>query len=528
MNKKKLLLNINWCVVVFLLLGVLFKLFVTADGTYIFHMDSARDYVDVREMVELKKPRLIGQTSAIEGFYNGPGWYYFLAIPYILFDGDPYSGVFLMIVLWAIGGYFLYFILRKYGLMAWISGLLIWFGSPYISLTTVYSFNPHPILYLTPVFVFLLERYLKTEKIWYGISTAILAAFFFQWEMNTGVFIPIVIFIMIFLTRKSGLFKTKGFWISILVYSCSFLPQLFFDLKHNFIMSQAVLRFLGEGGAGKVAFSEKLYHTWDVFFGAFTPTMLNSAWMVNSILVLFVIVSAIAIAYKKREIFNHIDTTLSIFLLLIIVPFIGYLVLPVNIHPWHMVSVVAAYIGITAFIIHSLQKNFPIGWGLIAFFMVFCLLGTVKAVSSGISEHGSASTDPSSMKNELLAIDYAYEQAGGKNFKAYSYLPSLIDYPYQYSYWWYGLKKYGYTPTDYTYLPNRPQYISNKDFFIKPKEGVEDSQYIMLIKEPDRIKMRYLWEGNFDHNELVKKDTIGPLEVEVRQASRSAMINSAL
>ena len=86
-------ISLNWWVVLFLLLGVVFKLYVTSNENIIFHMDSARDYVDVREMVELGKLRLIGPTSAIDGFFNGPGWYYLLAIPYILFDGDPYGGV---------------------------------------------------------------------------------------------------------------------------------------------------------------------------------------------------------------------------------------------------------------------------------------------------------------------------------------------------------------------------------------------------------------------------------------------------
>jgi hypothetical protein len=516
MRKKFSAIKLNWFVIALLLLGVLFKLFVTSNGNIIFHMDSARDFVDVREMVELMKPRLIGQTSGIEGFYNGPGWYYLLAIPYILFDGDPYGGVVLMIVMWAIGGYFLYLVTRKYGFFAWFSSLLVWFASPYISLSTVYSFNPHPIIYLTPLFVYILEKYIITEKVWYGVFAAVLSALFFQWEMNTGVFNPLIIIGTIVLARKYHLFKSKGFWISIVVFMSFFLPQLLFDLKHDFIMSNAVLRFLGEGGANSMTFGAKFDNTWNVFFGAFVPTLLNNALLVKSILILFGLVSILSIIRYKKSLLHHIDLPLTISLLTIIIPFIGYLLLPVNIHPWHMVAVVSSTIIVTAYLVSNLKKRFPVGWGLIVVYFVFCFMSIWQGVGNGFREHGQVSGDPSNLRNELNAIDYAYSQADGKNFKAYAYLPSIIDFPYQYLFWWYGLKEYGYTPTEYFYLPEKPEYISNKDKFNQPKKDAKDSELIILVKEPDRIKMRHLWEGNFQKYPLLDQKMIGPLEVETR------------
>ena len=79
--KKKIILAV-------LLLGVLYRLFLTWDGNFLFNMDNARDMVDVREMVVLHKLRLTGPTSAIEGLFNGPVWYYLLAIPFILTGGE--------------------------------------------------------------------------------------------------------------------------------------------------------------------------------------------------------------------------------------------------------------------------------------------------------------------------------------------------------------------------------------------------------------------------------------------------------
>src|SRR3989344_9028795 len=76
-------------IIALLIFGIFYKLHWTSGGNFIFNMDNARDMVDVREMVVLDKLRLIGPTSGVEGFFNGPGWYYLLAIPFIFSKSKP-------------------------------------------------------------------------------------------------------------------------------------------------------------------------------------------------------------------------------------------------------------------------------------------------------------------------------------------------------------------------------------------------------------------------------------------------------
>ncbi len=119
-------------------------------------------------------------------------------------------------------------------------------------------------------------------------------------------------------------------------------------------------------------------------------------------------------------------------------------------------------------------------------------------------------------KNEIAAIDFVYKYADGKNFKVYTYLPSVYDYPYQYLFWWYGQKKYGYIPGEYVYSPNKPTYIPSQDKFQGRKDNF--SGLVFLIKEPNRgYNWRSGWEASYRFMKLLSSVKIGLLDVEVRQ-----------
>ena len=152
--------------------------------------------------------------------------------------------------------------------------------------------------------------------------------------------------------------------------------------------------------------------------------------------------------------------------------------------------------------------------------IMIIFLGLSNIVNFFINDFKKTNEDPSLYRNEIAAIDYVYQKAGDRNFKVYDYLPSIIDYPYQYLIWWYGLKKYGYLPADYAYAPNRTPYISNKESFSATSESLQnrqDSDLVFLIKEPNRNNTRSGWEGNFIKMESIEKQKLGSLEVEIRK-----------
>ncbi len=502
------------CLVI-LTIGIIFRLALTENGNFLFNMDSARDFVDVREMVELRKLRLTGPSTPIDGLYDGPFWYYFLAVGYIISGGNPYSAVLMQIFLWAIGGFFLLKLIKNFGIFFTIPIGFTWVASNYIVLANLYSFNPTPVTLLAPMFVYLLVKYLKSGNAIYGILTWILGGLFFNLEMNFGVFVPLIILSSIILTGNLKLLKQKYFYLGIACFILALLPQILFDLKHQFIMSKAVLRHLADNSGSALNILDRVKTVSLSFYNTFLPTMMNSkylAWIILGFLV------PILIKFMKSA---KKDLVVYVSFIFIIIPFLGYLILPVTVNPWHLGGEMAVSLILIAFLFKSLfEGNFPS-----KIISVTLSIGMIWFAVSNISnffmdDRGKANLDPSLYKNEITAIDYVYKHANGKNFKVYTYLPSIYDYPYQYLFWWYGNKKYGYLPADYAYIPDKPSYISNKASFSATESSLDkrpNSNLVFLIKEPDRNYTRSGWEGNFIKLKTIKKEMVGSLEIEIKQ-----------
>jgi hypothetical protein len=228
--------------IIILLSGIIFRLYITREGHFLFNMDNARDMVEVREMVILKHPRLIGPNTAIEGFFTGPMWYYLLAIPFILSNGDPYALIVTEIILWAIGGFFLLKLLKPFGTLAYISVGLIWIASNYILLLTAYSYNPNPIGLLTPLFVYLLLKFLEKPKLIYSALLWFLAGAFFNFEMNAGVFMPLIIIGSVLFTNIRLITK-KSLWLGSLFLFFVFYRRFCLILDISFSCPNLLLSF---------------------------------------------------------------------------------------------------------------------------------------------------------------------------------------------------------------------------------------------------------------------------------------------
>lgn len=125
--------------------------------------------------------------------------------------------------------------------------------------------------------------------------------------------------------------------------------------------------------------------------------------------------------------------------------------------------------------------------------------------------------DPSLLTNEIKAIDWVYQKSNSQGFSVYSYLPSVFDYPYQYLFWWHGLKKYGFLPCEYSSFPNSPKlFLPDSRPYLIPQKPCTNTRF--LIIEPDvNATNRITWLTAITENTaLIEEVHIGQITVQKR------------
>src|SRR5687768_12308626 len=93
--------------------GLFFCFYRLADH-YQYNYDQERDYFAIKEMIEQKKPILIGpRVVSAAGFFLGP-WYYYALVPfYLIFNANPLFGAYMAGIITILTSVLIYFFIRK-------------------------------------------------------------------------------------------------------------------------------------------------------------------------------------------------------------------------------------------------------------------------------------------------------------------------------------------------------------------------------------------------------------------------------
>lgn len=186
---------------------------------------------------------LLGPRASIAPVYFGPIVFYLMTPFYILSRGYPLAGTIFQITLQIIAIPFVFLIGKKVmneqtGLIAAflfsISALFVQYSRASFNTTTALSFSTF-IIY---IFLSILDNY----KSWKVLLMGILLGFLIQMNFITvSLFTAIIIFPFLFhrklLTIQYYVFLLGGFVVG-------FSPYIFFELRHNFFNTHAMLQYL--------------------------------------------------------------------------------------------------------------------------------------------------------------------------------------------------------------------------------------------------------------------------------------------
>ena len=436
-------INLKILIVLALLLTAFIIRVYRVDQILGFYYDQGRDGLVIWDLIHKGKFFLIGPTTGIEGIFRGPFYYYLIAPFYLIGNGNPvYPAVFLaftsvlaIALLYPLGT-------KIFSNETGIFAIILAAFSYRIVMASRWLSNPTPMLLLSVILLWAMFKVMEGKKwAWPVLAfTAGLSLFHFG-SAGEVFYFPAILLFAVWQHKK--LPDKKYLLLSIALFLLTLLPLVAFDLKHGFIESQNIQKFLVTDKS--FAFPSggfilnKLNFYSDVFSGKiFLSILIKEKIILVSGLIMFIFFLPKLIKNK------YFKATLLLFVtsLVGLIFFRGNFG---NIYDYYLTGYYLIFILLVASLLGILWTH-KIGKVLVIFFFYLFLTNNLKGVVSTITDKADDNRSVAFV-NQKKALDWVYSNAGGKEFNVDTYVPPVIPYAYDYLFQWLGTAKYHQFPS---------------------------------------------------------------------------------
>ncbi|KKR86141.1 hypothetical protein A2875_02465 [Candidatus Gottesmanbacteria bacterium RIFCSPHIGHO2_01_FULL_46_14] len=423
---------VKWTLIALLVLGFFLRGQELLSGNFLFLKDQGRDMLAVKSIVVDKKLTLIGPYTGLQAVFQGPLYYYLLAIPFAIFRGDPW-GVMLLLMITSLASISMGFS---------IGGILTAFlfaTSPALGAAATFFWSPFFVIPIMCGYVYFFMRWVKKGDkhsfVWLSITLALL----YHFELAFAVPWTIVSILLFF---HAGVRWYPRILFFLILFSI--FPLILFDVRHDFLTTRSIFALVGGSAQGLTSSFEpydKIIRDHIVSF----VSSINASFFINASIAGLTSVTLIVggiwyLAFGKR-----VEIKL-LFVMPVLLWFV-YLLYPFQLYSWYLVGLFPVYMILLGYGL-SKHKNIAVGCMiLISIFTVQKLLKLYTATDWG----GTAK-----IRGKLAAIDTIIKDSQGKLFNVLVFTPVVLTDAYDYLFWW----KYGSIPSkekqDLTYLLIEP------------------------------------------------------------------------
>ena len=211
---------------------------------FLFGFEQGRDAQIAQDIIHLRKLTLIGPKTDIAGIFHGVWYYYILSIFYIIGNGSPLISLIFLIVLNSLTTIILYFSTFEITGSKKISLLssLIFALSFNAIIYARWLSNVSPSIFFSSIFFYMLIKYIKEEKMKYWILLIASFCFLFHFELLNGLYGGFLLLVLLILLRYKV--TLSRFLLAAGIFMVINFPFIFFDLRHQGILSKSILGYL--------------------------------------------------------------------------------------------------------------------------------------------------------------------------------------------------------------------------------------------------------------------------------------------
>lgn len=445
-------------IAVIFLWGVALRSVEVINGNYLFGFDVGRDLQVARDIVVNHKLTLIGAeigsgSAGINGIFQGPGYYYLLAMGYWLFQGNPYGALFTMFAFGVASLVLVYITTRRMFDQATAAIALFLAGiSPLIVSQSRFIWAPHPATLFIVAGLYFAYMIPKRPRL-YAPLAMICGAMTYHFEFAMTVPIILTLLISLPLIFRVKDFKTYIYSLGSLVVV--FLPMVLFEMRHGFMATRSLLSYSApQGPVGKdVWILRVMDHS-----GPYIANSANSFIQEHGFiplplypyLCLGLLIALALCAWKTKDKAQRLFFQFC--LLLLVTSYVTLLGLNNLIWDYYLIHAHFVYMYVFAFLtVYSFKQMKKVVWqrvtfGILAVFLISMIASSAwrMMISYTYDFHDLGGVEK--IQGKKMAIDYVYKDAGGKPFSEFTFMAPIYTYPYDYLFQTYGLQKYGYAP----------------------------------------------------------------------------------
>jgi 4-amino-4-deoxy-L-arabinose transferase-like glycosyltransferase len=411
---------------------------------YVWGFDQGNHYLSAKQIAVDLNPTLIGtEVGGAGGFFQGPGWYYLLALTVFVGGGNPYAGM-IMMFLFSVATVWIafYFGTKMFGeKTGFIIALLIATSPVHISQAR-FIWPPFPIPFFTVFFLYFVYKLLQGEKR-YLVYIAFVVSLMAHFEIATAgtVLLQFILFSPVFFVRR--LISIKHVLLSCIAFFIPLSPLVLFDLLKDHIIVRGVIALGTHSQQATKPLSWIVQNHIAVFKSSFFSTFfgLPMYWLV------FVVVGLLGVFIVIRK--THYTSGQKLFILYLLLSpillFLVFLLYRQGMWEWWLFELPVIY----CFLLGIFLGGFLSYKRLQVITYIACVLLILAFFQQTIFWYKHDYYDYGGVhkiRGVKDALDYIYRDAQGEKFGLLVFTPPVYTYKYDYLLWWYGQRTYGYLP----------------------------------------------------------------------------------
>lgn len=433
-------------------IGMLLTIFVVAfllrvlflkDLSLTFGYDQARDAY-VSQQIAGGDLKVLGPPASTPGLYHGVFYYYLLAPAYLLGNGSPVTAAYWIAFLNSLTVFvvfYLTYLLTKKNLLASFLAAILFAVSFEASQYATWLSNPTTSVLTVPLFYLGLWLWVKEKRNYAPIITAIGLGLSIQSEIFLAYhLVPLAIWLWI--SRKN--ITKKQFLVFVLTLTFTLSSLILAEIKFGFkgisgikallIAQEPNLAYAKSLGDYLVLYLDQIGRIFS--FNSYPGNIGYGGGFVVALIL-------VSIVKSKKFIL-----TPELFLVTWLLSHLAVVTVGGISTPFLMVGIGPA---VSVLLAVWLGRWWSQGKKVLSVLILLVLLFGNLSIIARENPKGStlfAIQKDMLLSKQLAAIDFTYQEAGGKPFSLNSLnSPLWINIVWSYLYKWYGLPKYGYLPS---------------------------------------------------------------------------------